>query len=65
MVAFWMGTVPILASLGIGVQALMGTLGRRIPLATALVIVGLGLYTIAVRPAISIDGRWIVVGTAH
>ena len=40
MVAFWAGTVPILASLGIGVQALTGTLGRRLPLATALVIVG-------------------------
>jgi uncharacterized protein len=55
MVAFWLGTVPILASLGIGVQALTGTLGRRLPMATALVIVGLGLYTIAARPAISID----------
>jgi sulfite exporter TauE/SafE len=56
MTTFWAGTVPILASLGIGVQALTGTLGRRVPMATALVIVGLGLYTIAARPAISIEG---------
>ena len=55
MAAFWAGTVPILASLGIGVQALTGTLGRRVPMVTALVIVALGLYTIAARPAISID----------
>lgn len=55
MAAFWIGTVPVLASLGVGVQALTGTLGRRLPMATALVIVGLGLYTIAARPAISIE----------
>ncbi|MHB8897756.1 MAG: sulfite exporter TauE/SafE family protein [Thermoguttaceae bacterium] len=55
MAAFWLGTVPVLASLGIGVHALVATLGRRLPLATALVIVGLGLYTIAARPAVSID----------
>jgi sulfite exporter TauE/SafE len=55
MGAFWAGTVPILASLGAGVQALTGTLGRRVPLVAALVIVGLGLYTVAARPAISID----------
>jgi len=55
MGAFWVGTVPVLLSLGVGVQALTGTLGRRVPVATALVIVGLGLYTIAARPAISID----------
>ncbi len=55
MGAFWVGTVPILLSLGVGVQALTGTLGRRAPGAPALVTVGLGLYTIAARPAISID----------
>ena len=33
MAAFWLGTVPILASLGVGVQTLTGTLGRRIPAA--------------------------------
>jgi sulfite exporter TauE/SafE len=51
MIAFWAGTVPILVSLGVGVQALTGTLGRRIPLATAVVIVILGLYTVGQRSA--------------
>ncbi len=51
MTAFWLGTVPILVSLGVGVQALTGTLGRRIPLATAIVIVMLGLYTVGQRAA--------------
>jgi sulfite exporter TauE/SafE len=55
LAAFWLGTVPILASLGVGVQALTGTLGRKLPVATALVIVALGLYTITARPAISIE----------
>jgi sulfite exporter TauE/SafE len=51
MVAFWLGTVPVLVSLGVGVQALTGTLGRRIPLVTAIVIVALGLYTVLDRSA--------------
>jgi len=49
MVAFWAGTVPVLVSLGVGVQALTGALGRRLPLATALILVGLGLYTVGDR----------------
>ena len=65
MVAFWLGTVPVLASLGVGVQTLAGTLGRRIPLATALVIVALGLYTVAARPAISIDDVRPAIGQAN
>jgi len=52
MVAFWLGTIPVLASLGIGVQALTGTLGRQAPLVTALAIVVLGLCTLAGRMAI-------------
>jgi sulfite exporter TauE/SafE len=49
MVAFWMGTVPVLVWLGVGVQALTGTLGRRIPLATAIAVVLLGLHTVIGR----------------
>ena len=54
MLAFWLGTVPILVSLGTAVQALTGVLGRRLPLATALLIVVVGLGTIA--------GRWALSG---
>jgi sulfite exporter TauE/SafE len=54
MAAFWLGTVPVLASLGIGVQAFSGTLGRRIPLITAVAIVVLGLFTVAGRFAIPV-----------
>ncbi len=53
MAAFWAGTVPVLALLGVSVQTLAITLGRRIPLAISLVIVLLGLYTIGGRLTIS------------
>jgi uncharacterized protein len=49
MAAFWVGTVPVLVSLGVGIQALTGALGRRLPLATALILVVLGLYTVGDR----------------
>jgi uncharacterized protein len=53
LLAFWVGTVPILVSVGTAVQALTGTLGRRLPLATAVLIVLLGLGTIAERLTLS------------
>lgn len=53
MVAFWAGTVPVLASVGAAVQTLTGTLGRRLPLITALLLVALGLGTIAERFVLS------------
>jgi sulfite exporter TauE/SafE len=49
MVAFWIGTVPVLVSLGVGIQTLTGTLGRRLPLATAILILLFGLYSISDR----------------
>jgi sulfite exporter TauE/SafE len=52
MAAFWAGTVPVLACVGVGVQTLSATLGRRVPLVTALVLVALGLVTILGRSAI-------------
>jgi sulfite exporter TauE/SafE len=52
MIAFWLGTVPVLASLGIGVQTLTGAFGKRIPLVTAIAVVCLGMYTIVDRLAI-------------
>ena len=53
MVAFWAGTVPILAFVGAAVQTLTGTLGRRLPLVTAVLLVALGLGTIAERLILS------------
>jgi sulfite exporter TauE/SafE len=53
MVAFWVGTVPVLASLGFGIQTVLGAFGRRLPQVTALVIVVLGLFTLVERQSAS------------
>ena len=49
MAAFWLGSVPILVALGLSVQALAGTLGRRLPLVAAVVILLLGVSTLVLR----------------
>lgn len=49
MAAFWIGTLPVLVSLGAGVQTLLGTLGRKVPALTCLLLIGVGLYTLIGR----------------
>jgi sulfite exporter TauE/SafE len=46
MTAFWAGTVPVLAALGLGVQRLAGPLRRHLPVATAVVLMAVGLATV-------------------
>lgn len=45
MAAFWAGTVPVLAGLGVAVQRASGPLRRRMPVVTAAVLVLIGLLT--------------------
>lgn len=54
MAVFWLGTLPMMIGLGVGLQALTGRLRRHLPLVTALLVVGVGIWTIA--------GRLSVVG---
>ncbi|RMF74072.1 MAG: sulfite exporter TauE/SafE family protein, partial [Planctomycetota bacterium] len=64
MAVFWVGTLPVLISLGVGVQKLSGALGRRLPLLTSLALVVVGVLCIAgrvtapamARPAAPVDG---------
>lgn len=49
MAAFWLGSVPVLALLGISVQTFASTIGRQVPLIISLIIVLLGLYTLGGR----------------
>lgn len=49
MVVFWGGTLPVLVSLGAGVQHLLGAVGQRLPLITSCVLIGVGLWTLAGR----------------
>lgn len=49
MAAFWLGTVPIMAGLGVAAQGAFGPLRRHLPLFTAVTLVVLGLATIGGR----------------
>lgn len=49
MGAFWLGTLPVMLSLGVGVRRLTGVLGERLPLATAVALIGVGLFTLSGR----------------
>lgn len=63
MAAFWLGTLPIMAALGVGVQTLTGPLRRQLPLLTSLLLVAAGVYTVAGRthvtlvPSAAFDGE--------
>jgi len=46
MAAFWLGTVPVLAGIGLAAQRAFGPLRRRLPLVTAALLVVLGFVTI-------------------
>lgn len=49
MALFWAGTLPVLAAIGLGAQALAGPLRSRLPLLTSLLLMGVGLYTVLGR----------------
>ena len=49
MAVFWLGTLPVLVSLGVGVQRLSGAMGRRLPHATAIALILVGLWTLVGR----------------
>ncbi len=51
MAVFWLGTLPVLISLGVGAQALTGPLRRHLPVLTSLALVGVGLYMVVARVA--------------
>lgn len=49
MALFWAGTLPVLASLGLGLQRLAGPLRARLPIVTAAAVVAIGLLSITGR----------------
>ncbi|MEM9345893.1 MAG: sulfite exporter TauE/SafE family protein [Planctomycetota bacterium] len=49
MAVFWLGTLPVLVSLGVGAQKISGVLGRRLPHATAIALILVGLWTLIGR----------------
>lgn len=55
MAVFWLGTLPLMVSLGAGLRSVSGVLGRRLPAITASVLVLVGI--------LSLTGRADVIGT--
>jgi len=49
MAVFWLGTLPVMVSLGVGVQRLTGVVGRKLPHLAAVMLIGAGLWTLAGR----------------
>lgn len=49
MATFWLGTVPVMAAVGLAAQRALGPFRRRLPVVTAAALVVIGLLTIAGR----------------
>lgn len=57
MFAFWFGTVPLLVGIGAGVGEFFARTGRSFQVAVAIVVIGLGLNSIA--------GRWMMPASSR
>ncbi|CAN5138100.1 sulfite exporter TauE/SafE family protein [soil metagenome] len=51
MAVFWVGTVPALAAVGVGAQRTLGPLRARLPLASAVIVLVIGMLAISGRLA--------------
>jgi len=49
MAAFWIGTLPVMASLAVLARTLLVRLGRHVPVVASVVMIALGLLTLAGR----------------
>ena len=49
MAAFWTGNLPMLLGLGVALSALVGRVRRVVPILSAAVIFGVGLFTVTAR----------------
>ncbi|MBK8914978.1 MAG: sulfite exporter TauE/SafE family protein [Phycisphaerales bacterium] len=57
MLAFWLGTLPVMGAVTIGARAISGPLGSRFPLLTSILLVAVGTYTLTGR--LTIDGAQV------
>jgi len=56
MMVFWAGTVPIMTALMLGVNRISHRLQAKIPLMMAVLVLALGVFTIAFRAPIDLSG---------
>jgi len=52
MAVFWLGTLPVMISLGAGLHVLGGPLRRRLPVLTSVAMLAVGAWTLAGRAAL-------------
>ena len=57
MTVFWTGTLPVMVSMGLGIQRLARPLRARLPVVTAAAVVALGIFTIATRLRSDLSGH--------
>lgn len=55
MAIFWLGTLPVLLTLGMSVQVLAGPLRRHLPLVSACVLLLIGAWTVLDRARIPVE----------
>jgi len=63
MASFWLGTVPVMIGVGVGIQRLAVPLRRHLPTLTASVLIALGVLAVVGRlevPAYATDVRTLV-----
>jgi sulfite exporter TauE/SafE len=56
MIVFWLGTLPVMVSLGVGLRGLAGPLRRYVPAACATAMILVGLYAVAGRMSAALPG---------
>ncbi len=47
MAVFWLGTVPALLAIGLGAQTVLGSFRNRLPMVSAVVVLVMGLWSVA------------------
>lgn len=65
MVAFWAGNAPLLLGLGVVLNAALGRVRRHVPVLSATVIFGVGLFTITARANLPAFAACSLAGNVH
>ncbi|MFN4244370.1 MAG: sulfite exporter TauE/SafE family protein [Tepidisphaerales bacterium] len=55
MAAFWVGTLPVMVALGVGVRTALGAMGRWVPQLTCVAMMALGVWTLTGRSMLSVE----------
>jgi hypothetical protein len=67
MLAFWVGTVPLLLGLGVGIQGVAGKLRRHVPAISAVTLIVVGLFGVLGRvnvPSLAAHGVHAAIAPA-